>query len=181
MGQIQDRTAAALRAGEGAGRMNESDILDRAGRFLRERKRAEEELICTVCTEWGTDLEEFARYLGKATLSSFVSAPPLLPVVSVSSPFISPLIADLAKSRSRVERSHVFLISYSRDRKVARLHLAAKGCFWANSELKDCELFDAVDPSLYNARGKFCFPQLTETVEAEGESNSDSTGSEEGD
>ena len=64
---------------------------------------------------------------------------------------------------------------------MARLHLASKGCFWANSELKSCELFNEIDPGLYNARCKFCFPLVNRTVETDEESDSGSTGTDSGD
>ena len=176
VGSIQERIACALKAGEGAGKMSECDILDRAGRFLRERKFANEELIHEVCTNWGTRLEEFSRYLGNT--SSIVSPLDelLLPANPVLVPVLSPLVSELANPK--ILRIHKYLISYSRDRKMARLHLASKGCFWANSELKDCELFNVINPSLYNARCKFCFPLIASTVDPEGDSNSESTGTD---
>ena len=120
----------------------------------------------------------FSKYLGSHSLetcpdvesSLFVPLPSLVPVTA-------PLVIELAKRR-RVTREVEFLISYSRDEKVARLHLAAQGCYWANSELKDCELFSKVNPSLYNSRCKFCFPLAPKKAEAEAESEGESSASE---
>ena len=158
--------------------MHEDDIGDRAGRFLRERKGADEELICTVCAAWSVTLVKFSNYLGSHSLDSVpivdetlvVPLPPLVPVTA-------PLVIELAK-RKRVTQEVEFLISYSRDKKVAGLRLAAKGCYWANSELKDCELFCEVNPGLHNSRCKFCFPLAPRKAEAEAESESESSASE---
>ena len=65
-----------------------------------------------------------------------------------------------------------FLISYSKNRKFARLPKAVQGCFWAASDLNDWERFIAVDSTMYNARCKFCWPLRTH-----GDTDSDSDSS----
>ena len=175
---FQVNISVALRSGEGAGLMQEADIVDRASRFLRERKYAEEELISTVCSAWSVELESFSKYLGRFSTCVVPAADLLSVPLPVHFPETTPITEGLSKEKVRLVRTNKFLISYSRDRRVARLHLAAKGCYWASSELKDSELLDKVNSSQYNARCKFCFPQLAAATILENESSSESSGSE---
>ena len=172
---IQARITSALKAGEGAGRTNEADVIDRAGRYLRERKDESEERIETVCTGWDKTLREFCIYLGKHSNSTFdpesVSLSSLVPL----DPCIEPLVKEMQGLKKAVKRTSKYIVSYSRGSRVARLHKASNGCYWASTELRDCQVFDEVDSSMYNARCKFCWPQLAKDSDSQSDSQSSDT------
>ena len=173
IGNMQCKIADALKAGEGAGKMAEADIVDRAGRFLRERKLAPEETIGEVCTAWDSVLLSFARYLGQHSTASPEPVPlasfPAFPIV----PITSGLDEEIKRGRTRVVRHSKYLVSQSRNKKVSRLHLASGGCYWANSEIRDCTLYEDIEPSLYNARCKFCFPEPIASTKGASDSSSE--------
>ena len=180
VGIVQNKIALALKAGEGAGRMQEGDVVDRAGRFLRERLSADEETVNAVCTDWSVELERFAKYLGNNSQSLLVSDEVLVPVLPLLTPATSHLLTQIHHDKTRVVHECKYLVAYSSNRKVARLHLALKGCYWAGTELKDSKLLDEAElsPALYNSRCKFCFPVEAKTAVTLDESESESSSSE---
>lgn len=160
---LQVRIARALISGEGMRLMHDEDVVERAGRHLRERKHESEEVILDVCTAWKNTLSDFAVLFSNASPANLPELNQLVPPPVLSVPEqkqIDTLEQSLKRTAKTVPRQTKFLISYTLNAKVARLHLAAKGCYWANTELRNCQVFDAVDSSMYNSRCKFCFPEL---------------------
>ena len=152
---LQDRIALALRSGEGAGRLLESDVVDRAGRYLRERRGLESCAVDSICKGWKDTLEKFCRQLG--TVSANIITSECIPLSSLV-PSLPTTEKPCKKQRARVERQARFLVTYSRKGKIARLHLIQGGCFWAHREILDSQMFEDIDETMYNRRCKFCFP-----------------------
>ena len=55
-------------------------------------------------------------------------------------------------------RSKKFLLIFSQGRRFSRLHLSTSACPWVHTIVRDCEELEEVNPGLYNARCKICFP-----------------------
>ena len=171
---IQNKVALCLRQGEGATRLHEADIVDRAGRFLRERKGLGAEQASLVCGGWASVLVGFAKRLGEVVTNCGLNPNPIPPFAAAPlTPPSVPAVASLSRASNAVESSAKFLVTYNRDKSAARLHRAQGGCHWASSLLHDSRLFSTVDPSLYNKRCKFCWPELMKKNQAESESSSD--------
>ena len=182
---IQIKTAKAIQAGN-ADVIKEFDIVDRAARHLRERKGLEECEVGRICRDWKKKLSDFTIYLRDRWVENSASeSAPLQLLANASSATVKSLSSgpcDASKPRERVVRKERFLITYSRNRKISRLHSTERGCYWAGIEVRDFWLGDVVDETLYNRRCKFCWPTLlrkeVESVEEEGSGSSDSSGEE---
>lgn len=168
---IQQKVVAAFKQATGAPKVPEGDIVERARRYLCERKGFAEERAVEVCEVWRIRLEGFTRHLADVTKHQEASEEiSLADIVAPVLPPLVPLEVSLRKARTKVVRQEKFLISYSRDESVARLHLAAGGCYWAGIELNNSQTFCIVDASMYNKRCKFCFPKSL--VEADSDRSS---------
>ena len=158
---IQVKTAKAVQSGN-PDVTKEHDIIDRAARHLRERKKLSEEEISKVCGEWTKTMEAFTVYLTQKWGESIeVDSTPLNLLAEASLAKIKPL-NDSVRTRNRIARGERYLIAYSRNKRIARLHRTVKGCYWAGVEIKDVWVGDSVDPTMYNRRCKFCWPELLE-------------------
>ena len=171
---IQNKVALCLRQGEGATRLHEADVVDRAGRFLRERKGFGTEQACAVCGGWASVLVGFAKRLGDVVTNCGTNLNPIPPLSAAPlTPPLLPAVLPPTSISNTVESTAKFLVTYNRDRSVARLHKARGGCHWATSPLHDSRLFITVEQTLYNKRCKFCWPELMKRNQAETDSSSD--------
>jgi hypothetical protein len=180
---IQVRVAKAVQQGHKE-MCQEHDILDRAARHLRERKNYSDAETMRSCEDWGKALENFVEYLQSKFLWNMAAeSQPVSLLVRADSIQVQS-IADKAtgRPRSKVAREGHFLITYSKNRKVARLHRTGKGCYWAGVEVKDCKVTDEITADMYNRRCKFCWPELlprTKTPNSEDEETESSSESDE--
>ena len=168
---IQVRSAMAMRQGTSEV-CKEWDVLDRAKRHLKERRNLNEACAQVIVDSWQKELSNFTVSLSKVQNSStFVESFPV-PAASTAE---SVLVASISDSgvirRAKIRRTLRYLVTYSRGGSLARLHRTDANCYWAGVEVKDCQAFDEVDPSMYSHRCKFCWPQLGNQ---EGESSSSS-------
>ena len=70
-----------------------------------------------------------------------------------------------------------FVLVFGRGRKFARLHKSKGGCHWASLALSDSVTVQFVDPSMYNAKCKLCWP-CKARADAPSRGESSATGSE---
>jgi hypothetical protein len=180
---IQIKTVKAIQSGN-TDVIKEHDIVDRAARHLRERKGLEESEVGKICRDWQKKLSDFTIYLrDRWTENSASESAPLQLLANASCAVVKPLSSnpsDNSKSRVKVVRQERYLITYSSNRRISRLHSTEKGCYWAGIAVRDFWLGDVVDETLYNRRCKFCWPTLLrkEFVEEEVSESSDSSGDE---
>ena len=180
---IQVKTAKAVQSGQ-VEVIQEHDIVDRAARHLRERKGLPEEEVGRICKIWTNVLEGFTKYFAEKWQDSVeIDSTPLNLLAEASLAKIRPL-SDSSSSRNRVVRKERYMITYSRNRRVARLHSTSKNCFWAGVEIKDVWVGNQIDPTMYNRRCKFCWPELANRkgkLATEAAEESSGTSSEESD
>ena len=163
VGELQVCAAVALKAGEGARRLHEADIIERATRFLIERKGLSDLQAAEVSRDWGEVLLAFSKKLGEVKENSIdlTADAPIFPSSTKSDALVSELHSpDLQREAQKVTRSARYLVVYNRSGTTARLHRSLNGCYWAGLEIRDSQCFDEVDDTMYSSRCKFCFPQL---------------------
>jgi hypothetical protein len=165
---IQVKTAKAVQAGH-VDVVKEHDIIDRAARHLRERKHLPEIEVSLICRKWHETISGFASYLkDKWVVNCAAESAPISLLALASLAKIKPLhdnSSNTGKAREKVCRQERFLITYSRNRKISRLHSTERGCYWAGVEVRDFWLGNEVDESMYNRRCKFCWPELLKKEE----------------
>ena len=173
---IQRKVAHSMRQVSGAVSVTEADIVDRTKRFLLERRGLSEVQASEVCTVWNSTLTDFSAHLAFVTRKQEAAEDVMLSsLLHVPMPNIVPVAESYQKARAKVCRQEQFLVCYNRAETVARLHLAAKGCYWARLELLNSQSFDVVDETMYNRRCRFCFPDLPkEDSGSSGEDSGDS-------
>ena len=172
--ELQSKVAKTLKSFGGTKVLCEDDVVERARRFLTERKSFDEISAKAVCNVFKETLDSFSRHLACVTsecntndslpLSTFVPTPPVQ---------ISTLENSLKRSRGKVARVGAFMISFDKNRRRACLHRIDGGCFWARTELNDVEMYSQVDPSMYHKRCKFCFKKAETDPASESSSDSD--------
>ena len=189
--EMQLAVGRALRKGAGLNVLHEADITDSLIRFLVERRGFTKDAAITHTASFNSCMSNFLSKLAEVGEDDTVElisdeTLPLFPSLPVNSTnqteteFVQPTAK--AGVRKVVERNEKYLISYSKGRVHAKLHLAKGGCVWANSELLDFAVFTEVTPNLYDSRCKFCWPSkapVTEAESTESETSSDDGGAEE--
>ena len=181
---IQARVAQAVKAGNKEV-LKEHDIIDRASRHLRERKKQTEEEVKRVCKDWETKLENVSKLIGlnqeylndlhELEETALVNLLATADTVRVRAAREVP-----GGSREKVTRSSKYLITYSENGRIARLHSTSRGCYWAGVEVRHCKAIDEVTSDMYNRRCKFCWPALiTEPKIQEGSETGESDSSSE--
>ena len=173
---IQTLAAQSLKRGEGATRLHEDDVVERAHRFLVERRSFSSEIARGIVTKWKAVLDCFSVLLGTTTEAQILDE--CLPVSTLvpQLPFkLTPREQVLHKERGQVVREGRFMVTYNRSGNKACLHKVAGGCFWAGKELLDVQIFEEVDSTMYSKRCKFCFPKpLVKPEDSSSSSCSDS-------
>ena len=140
----------------------EHDVVDRASRHLRERRNFGEVESTKICEAWSKTLEGFVEYLqAKFLWNAAAESQPVSLLVQADAAKVQSIAGKaMGKTRNKVIREGRFIITYSRNGKVARLHSTRKKCYWAGVEVKDCKVVDEVTADMYNRRCKFCWPEL---------------------
>ena len=172
--EIQNKVAHTLKSFGRTNVLSEDDVVERARRFLIERRNLDEPSAKSICNIFKETLDSFSQHLARVTqecltldnlpLSSFVSP---LPVQ------ITTLEKSLKRTRGKVTRVGSFMITFDRNHRKACLHRIDGGCFWARVELNDVEIYSEVDPSMYHKRCKFCFKVAGEVHYSESSSDSE--------
>ena len=177
---IQIRSAVAMRQGT-AEVSKEWDVLDRAKRHLKEKKNVGEANVQTITDMWQRDLSDFIANLSRVqSVSEYVESFPVRSTLPAENAKVATISDSGVVRRPKVRRTMKYLVTYSRGGNLARLHRTDANCYWAGVEVKDCQVFDEVDPSMYSHRCKFCWPQLNSRVESDSSSSEDEdTSSEE--
>ena len=183
---IQVRTAKAIQTGHPE-IIKEHDIVDRAARYLREGKGLAEGETAKICKAWQGTLSGFSLYLKDRWVENTAAESASLSLLAAASSArvksFDPCPIEKGVQRVKVSRKERFLITYSRNRRISRLHSTEKGCYWAGIEVRDFWIGDVVDETLYNRRCKFCWPSLLGKIklqdhEEDSSSSSDSCGEE---
>jgi len=180
---IQLKVAISMRAGSLAV-IREWDVIDRASRHLKERKGFTDDAAKDMLKDLQCTLENFVKYLREVYESIVAHESVSLDAIARSSnSSIIPIENSAATTRQKVRRTKLYLVTYSKMGKVARLHRTDKKCYWAGVEVRDCQLFDEVDSTMYNRRCKFCWPGLISEKELKEDEvgSSDSSGSSDSD
>ena len=167
VGDLQLRAATALMEGRGADTLSEDDVVERLRRHLEEKKGLDPVQSAEICEGYSRGLRRVHSQFALAQAEGPLKA--LEPIAAREAPGVPEEVEPALESKAP---ESLFLISYSKNRKFARLHKAVQGCFWAASDLNDWERFIAVDSTMYNARCKFCWPRRTP-----GDTDSDSDSS----
>ena len=144
--EIQTKVAEALKGLGSVNKICEDDIVERARRFLVERRGLDEPMAKSVCNVFKETIDSFALHLARVTQQIHVQES--LPLSSLLSPQpvqIATLEKSLKRNRGKVVREGSFMITYYRSRKKACLHRINGGCFWARTELNDVEIYSQVD------------------------------------
>ena len=170
---IQTKVVEAMKRSSAACPLHEEDVIERAFRFLTERRKLDVITAQSVCNVWRETLDSFSNHLAGVTLENEVENNPLSTFVPHVPVQILPLEQRLRKERAKVTRVGTYMITFNRTRRKACLHKVERGCYWAKTELNDVELYSKVDPSMYDTRCKFCFRKPEGDRESDTSSDSD--------
>ena len=157
-------------------RLEESDIVDRLLRFGK-GKGWEEAHLNAVVERFRNEGLRFQRLLQSREYKEWRDeASGAIPCINVTSQDV-PLSTLIPVSTQLPSKQKRFLIVFTRNKHFARLHrIINSNCPWVRNQVKDCIELDTVEPNLYNARCRICWPE----VAAQGdEDESDSSLSEE--
>jgi hypothetical protein len=174
---LQVRVAKAIQKGH-TEMCQEHDVVDRASRHLRERKGLGDVENAKICDAWSLTLESFVGYLhSKFMWNEAAESQPISLLIQADAAKVQSIAGKATgKIRNRVAREGRFLITYSKNGRVSRLHSTEKKCYWAGVEVKDCRVVDEISEDMYNRRCKFCWPELLPKLDApvpeEGETDS---------
>ena len=142
-------------------RLDESDVLDRLGRFGRDRLGLEQDQVEGLVKQLRGRMESFWKQL-KASSSDHIPSPAVslltLPHTSAqictTLPTVEQVVRPLGAAKAR------FVLVFGRNRKFVRLHKASGNCPWPFITLADSMEVDKVEPHMYSARCKICWPEL---------------------
>ena len=164
---LQVRVAKAIQKGH-TEMCQEHDVVDRASRHLRERKNLGDVESAKICEAWSRTLEGFVEYLhSKFLWNEAAESQPISLLIQADAAKVQSIAGKATgKVRNRVVREGRFLITYSKNGRVSRLHSTDKKCYWAGVEVKDCKVVDEVSEDMYNRRCKFCWPELLPKLDA---------------
>jgi hypothetical protein len=150
-------------------RLDESDVGDRLLRF-GEEKGWEEQHLKKVLEHFVEEGARFKKTLKTAEYKSWLteaSGAPTNIALALQDVPLANFIPCVPKPIAKHKR---FLIVFTRNRHFARLHrVVNSNCPWVRNQVKDCIELDSVEPNLYDARCRICWPEV---AAQEGESDS---------
>ena len=155
---LQEKAVRAIRSADP--RLDDSDILDRLGRFCSEQE-FEAEISDEVTRHLRRTLNDFVSILRSPECKAWATASADLE--SVLNPPAAEQVPHLSIKRkpAQDQRQGKFLIVFSNNRNFARLHkIEGTSCPWVKTQIKDCLETDCVNPAMYNARCKLCWPNI---------------------
>ena len=153
---LQEKAVRAIRTADP--RLDDNDILDRLGRFC-----ADQELDAGVAEDMISHLRRsinsFVATLRTPECKAWANASTDLETALNPSPAEQTPAVQIKRKPAQDQRQGKFLIVFSNNRNFARLHkISGTNCPWVKIQIKDCMETDCLDPSMYNARCKLCWP-----------------------
>ena len=153
---LQEKAVKEIRSANP--KLDDGDIVDRLQRFCTERE-FEASVKDEVVSHFKKELAFFSKQLTSPECKAWASS-----ATSFEAAFQQPAPSTIPVHRVQKKavadpRVKKFLVVYSNNRNFARLHrIASTSCPWVRTQIRDCMELDVVDPSVYNARCKICWP-----------------------
>ena len=171
--RMQGQISRELHDGAGLSTMKDSDIVERMGEFLQERKLLSCDQADAQVGVWGRVMNDFHFCLQAA------GSDRVFKHTTVETPLLQKPPGDVVVEPEDPgkELAGDFLIIFTRGRKFARLHLVGK-CHWSQVEVHDSVRVEFANPAQYDSRCKFCWPAQLPAAESSSDSQEDSSGAD---
>lgn len=178
--QIQKKITKSYHAGMGLVELREGDICDALMTWLTTRREVPESEAVGLVEEWSrTMIEVHQAWKSGICISDSQSAPTAAPEPAIHLEELGEIDSGVPITRAiTCERLAEFLVVFGKGRKTAKLHRARSGCYWSQTELVDCELYDEIQDTMYDSRCKHCWPELRATKSEGTTTHQDSSGDE---
>jgi len=168
---LQEKAVRAIRSADP--RLDDYDILDRLSRFCSEHD-FNSEVTEQVVNHLRSILDSFVTILRSPECKAWASTASDLETAFNQTASAPAPIVCFKRKPTQDQRQGRFLIVFSNNRNFARLHrIEGSNCPWVKTQIKDCMETDSINPSMYNARCKLCWPETSPDEEQSVSSHSE--------